>query len=39
MYEKCSENQRDKRNVDQATWIFEELRFNNKTECMADIPY
>jgi len=38
IYEKCSENLRDKRNVDQASWVFEELRFNNKTECMADIP-
>lgn len=38
IYEKCSENQRDKRNVDQASWVFEELRFNNNTECMADIP-
>tara|TARA_B100000401_G_C52755402_1_gene695424 strand:+ start:126 stop:569 length:444 start_codon:yes stop_codon:yes gene_type:complete len=38
IYEKCSENQRDKRNSDQASWIFEELRFNNKTECMADMP-
>ncbi len=38
IYEKCSENLRDKRNVDQASWIFEELRFNNNTECMADMP-
>jgi len=38
IYEKCSENLRDKRNVDQTSWVFEELRFNNNTECMADMP-
>ena len=34
IYEKCSENQRDKRVMDQKLWVFEELRFNNNTECI-----